>query len=81
MDIEALKTIGLSVAAGLGTLIVAGTAYIQASKSKSDDEWLAKMEAKPFVGPILTFLKKFSVVKPLVSAEEVKEQIKKSDAA
>jgi hypothetical protein len=52
-----------TVVSALASLIVAGTAYIYASPSKSDDAMLQKLEKKPLVGVILRVLKAFSLVK------------------
>ena len=50
------------VLAGLGALVVMGQTYVAVSASKKDDAWLLKLEAKPFLGPILKALKSFAPI-------------------
>jgi hypothetical protein len=53
----------LLVLGGLGSLVVAGTAYVAVSPSKTDDAWLAKVESVPLVGLVLKLIKSFSFIK------------------
>lgn len=60
---------------GLGALCVMGTAYIKATPTQDDDQWLQKLEEKPVIGAILCFLTKFAPIerKEEKPAEEEKK--------
>lgn len=53
-----------SILMAIGSLMVAGTAYVAATPSKEDDAKLAKLESKPLIGMIFRVIKAFSVIKP-----------------
>jgi hypothetical protein len=66
---------------GLGTLVVLGYAYIKATPTESDDQWLQKFESKAVVGLILKFLVKFSPVARKENLEKFDdEDAKKNDS-
>lgn len=46
----------------LGSLVVAGQAYIAVTPSQDDDAWYAKIEAIPILGDLLKALAKFAVI-------------------
>lgn len=50
------------VLSGLGTLVVAATAFVAATPSKSDDLKLEAIKKKPFIGPMIIFFERFSTV-------------------
>lgn len=47
---------------GLGSLVIAGWAYVLITPSKKDDAWLQSLEGKAIVGPLLKALKAFSPI-------------------
>ena len=55
-----LPEIVINVLAVLGSIVVAGGAYILATPNKDDDKWLQKMEKNAIIGPILRTLIRFS---------------------
>lgn len=52
----------LLVLMGLGCLVVLGLAVVPLTPSKTDDEFLAKLQAKPIIGHLLKFLAAFSPI-------------------
>lgn len=52
----------LLVLMALGSLVVLGLVVVPLTPSKSDDEFLAKLQAKPIVGHLLKFLVAFSPI-------------------
>jgi len=46
----------------LGGLVVIGQTYVALSPSKNDDAWLAKLEEKPMIGPILKAIRAFAPI-------------------
>lgn len=45
-----------------GSLVVAATAWIKFTETKSDDEWLEKLLAKPVIGPLVKFFERHSLI-------------------
>lgn len=52
----------LYVLAAMGAMVILGRAYVAMTPTKSDDEWLQQMEAKPVIGHVLKLLVYFSPV-------------------
>lgn len=50
------------VLSGIGTLVVAATAFVAATPSKTDDAKLEEIKKKPVIGSIIIFLERFSTV-------------------
>lgn len=64
MALEWIKALGPTAAyilMGLGTFVVLGTGYVKMTPNLDDDAWLAKMESKAIIGPILKALRSFSL--------------------
>ena len=79
MDLYQLLTFlqGLSpyatyVLMALGSLVVIASIYVKLTPNPKDDEFLAQLEAKPFIGDLLRALVRFSVVARVEKKEEKK---------
>lgn len=51
-----------AILAGIGSLVVAMTAFVAATPNQDDDAFLAKLKAIPVLGSVLEFLERFSVI-------------------
>jgi len=52
----------LYVLAGLGALVVLGTAYIKMTPTQDDDQWLQKIEDNKLLGFLLRLFVRFSPI-------------------
>lgn len=57
-----LPMIGQYVLMSLGSLVTLGMCYVAITPSKDDDAWLAKLQEKPFIGPIFKLVLAFSPI-------------------
>lgn len=69
MDLSALLSLlaGLHplvpvVLSVLGSLVVAGQAYVAITPSPNDDNWLANLESKPLLGDFLRAVRAFAPI-------------------
>ena len=70
----------LLILGGIGTLVVAATAYVAATPSKTDDEKLEQLKKNALVAGLIKFFEAFSVVQRK-EKEVTKDPSSKSDAA
>lgn len=61
MFLKGLGPVVSYVLMGLGSVLVVASVYVKATPSLADDEKLAELHTKPFIGPLLKALEKFSL--------------------